>query len=154
MPGRDYGWPAVSYGIDYGPGPGGSVPPWMPADSVGRHAGPGITAPVFAWVPAIAPTAIVVVNDAERFPMWYGDLLLASLRAQSIFRVRLLGRRVQYVEKIPVGARLRDMAWMSDGRLALLHANPTAVSFLRRSDKYCDAARPRWGGAYAVHCEY
>ena len=160
--GRDYGWPKVSYGIGYNE-PGGSLPPplggggddgeaphWPERDAVGRHAG-GYTAPVFAWVPSIAPTAIVP-NDAQWFPMWGDDLLIASLRGGAIFRVRFLGGRVQYVEKIPFGARIRDLAWMPDGRLAVLHSRGR-VSFLKRSDKYCSADSPRGGGAYAVHCE-
>ena len=155
-PGRDYGWPAVSYGIDYpgrSGGPGGSIPPWMGVETVGRHDGDGFTAPVFAWVPSIAPTSIVP-NDEERFPMWSGDLLIGSLRATSIFRVRLFGQRIQYVERMVIGVRIRDMAWLPDGRLALLHDPSLAVSFLQRSDQYRDAADPRGGGVYAVHCEY
>ena len=155
----DYGWPSVSYGLGYNE-PGGSLPRAAGDDTgsrtlpernaVGRHAG-DFTPPIFSWVPSIAPTAIVP-NDAQRFPMWEDDVLVGSLQAAAVFRIRLLGSRVQYVEEMPFGARIRDMAWMPDGRLAVLHTGGARVSFLSRSDEYCRADIPGGGGAYAVHC--
>lgn len=120
-PGRNYGWPMVSYGID-------RKRRILNESMVGRH--DGFSPPVFSWVPAIAPTAIVV-NDARSFPRWGNDLLIASLHAKSLFRVRRLGKTVQYVEPISMeGAPIRDLTWMPDGRLALMHAS-TDVVFLK-----------------------
>ena len=144
-PGGNYGWPHVTYGVDYGR----KVPSATEYGKVGAHN--GFVTPVFAWVPAIAPSAIVV-NDERSFPLWRDDLLVASLKARSIFRIRRLGERVQYVERIETGSKIRDMAWMADGRLALMH-DSLSVSFLKRSGKYCDAESRRRRDVYAAHCE-
>ena len=145
-PGGHYGWPHVSYGFDYGR----TVPASIEYEMVGRH--DGFTEPVFSWAPSIAPTSIAV-NDERWFPLWRDDLLIASLRAKSIFRVRRLGKKVQYVERIEMGSRIRDMTWMPDGRLALLYAyGATHVVFLSRSQKYCDEESRQRRDVYAAHC--
>ncbi len=146
-PGGNYGWPHVTYGVDYGR----KVPSATEYGKVGAH--DGFVTPVFAWVPAIATSAIVV-NDERSFPLWRDDLLVASLKARSIFRIRRLGERVQYVERIETGSNIRDMAWMSDGRLALLYSHGSnKVAFLRRSPRYCDAQSRKRRDVYAAHCE-
>jgi len=53
------------------------------------------------------------------FPRWRHDLLIASLIAESLFRVRLVGERVAYAEPIAVGARIRDVAEGADGRIVM-----------------------------------
>ena len=146
-PGGNYGWPHVTYGVDYGR----KVPSTIEYGKVGAH--DGFVTPVFAWVPAIAPSAIVV-NDERSFPLWRDDLLVASLRAKSIFRIRRLGERVQYVEKIRIGIPIRDMAWMPDGRLALLYPKySNKVAFLSRSQRHCDAQSRKRRDVYAADCE-
>ena len=145
-PGGHYGWPHVTYGVDYGR----TVPAPIEYEMVGRH--DGFAEPVFSWAPSIAPTSITV-NDERWFPLWRDDLLIASLRARSIFRVRRLGKKVQYVERIEMGAPIRDMTWMPDGRLALLYAyGATHVVFLSRSQKYCDEESRERRDVYAAHC--
>ena len=146
-PGGNYGWPHVTYGVDYGR----KVPSTIEYGEVGAH--DGYATPVFAWVPAIATSAIVV-NDERSFPLWRDDLLVASLKAKSIFRIRRLGERVQYVERIKTGSNIRDMVWMPDGHLALLYPHGSnKVAFLRRSQKYCDAEARKRRDVYAAHCE-
>ncbi len=146
-PGGNYGWPHVTYGVNYGR----KVPSTIEYGEVGAH--DGFVTPVFAWVPAIAPSAIVV-NDERSFPLWRDDLLVASLKARSIFRIRRLGERVQYVERIKIWNSIRDMVWMPDGRLALLYPHGSnKVAFLRRSQKYCDAEARKRRDVYAAHCE-
>ena len=115
--GRDYGWPSVSYGVDYG-GRGGRTF-GQPVERLGRH--DGFSRPAFAWVPSIATTSIVV-NDERFFPLWKDDLLIGSLRYTSLFRVRRHGTQVSYVERIRGGLvkRIRDIAQLADGRVALL----------------------------------
>ena len=71
-PGVNYGWPFVSYGVQYG----GSLLDTVPDESAGRHA--GFARPVFAWVPSIAVSAMIV-NDERWFPLWKDDLLVGSL---------------------------------------------------------------------------
>jgi aldose sugar dehydrogenase len=98
--GRNYGYPKHSYGTEY------ASTVWPP--SINAPHDPSLVRPVFAWVPSIAPTDLVVVSDPS-FPRWQGDLLIASLRGHAIFRVRIEGEGVAYVEPIPIGQRVRDI---------------------------------------------
>ena len=128
--GGNYGWPQVTYGVEYGSKV--NVPR---AAEVGRH--DGFIKPVFAWVPSIGISS-VIVNDERLFPLWRDDLLIGSLSGTqgsgyALFRVRRDGTDVQYVERIEVGNRIRDLAQMLDSRLALL-VDGGRVHFLRRFD--------------------
>ena len=128
--GGNYGWPQVTYGVEYGSKV--NVPR---AAEVGRH--DGFIKPVFAWVPSIGISS-VIVNDERWFPLWKDDLLIGSLSGtqgsgHALFRVRRDGTDVQYVERIEVGNRIRDLAQMPDRRIALL-ADGGRVHFLRRFD--------------------
>ncbi len=142
--GGNYGWPLVSYGVEYG----GKVN--VPrAEEVGRHE--GFAKPVFAWVPSIGISSIVV-NDERLFPLWGDDLLIGSLRSHSLFRVRRDGADVQYVERIHLGYRIRDLAQMPDSRIALL-ADGGRVHFLSRSYyAYCDGESKKERRVYAIDC--
>ena len=143
--GGNYGWPLVSYGVHYG----GEIPPTIEDEEIGRH--DGFVRPAFSWVPSPALSAIAV-NDERRFPLWKDDLLVASLAAQALFRVRRHGTDVQYVERIEVGYRIRDITFMPDGRIALLR-DGGEVNFLRRSPKYCDEESRNRRAVYSVNCE-
>lgn len=107
--GKNYGWPVVTFGAHYG-------------SYTWPYNGPEIRAdfekPVFAWVPSIGVSNLVEL--ANFHPAWDGDLLVESLRAQSLFRLRRDGEgRVVYSEPVRLGERLRDIVAMPDGRLAL-----------------------------------
>ena len=122
--GGNYGWPLVSYGI------GTQRDVLVPsAEEVGFH--DGFTKPVFAWLRSIGISNLVV-NDEHWFPLWKDDLLISSLRGRSLFRVRRHGAAVQYFEHIGIGDRIRDIAQMPDGRIALL-IDGGKVYFLSRS---------------------
>ena len=144
-PGGNYGWPQVSYGITNE----STVPPDIEDGKAGRH--DGFRRPALAWVPSPAVSAIAV-NDERRFPLWKDDLLVASLKAQSLFRVRRHGTDVQYFERIEVGYRVRDLTFLPDGRIALLQDGGW-VTFLSRSPRYCDAEARERRDIYAVNCE-
>lgn len=104
-------------------------------ENVGGH--DGFAHPIFAWVPSVA-TANLIFNDKRWFPLWRDDILIATLKDQSILQVRLHQDKVQYVERIHIGnGRIRDIAFMSDGRIALLLERPPKVLFLSRSKKFC-----------------
>jgi cytochrome c2 len=128
LPGNNYGWPEVTYGIQYG------NKNWRFNPIQGRHE--GFAKPIHAWIPSIAISSIVF-SDGPQFPRWRGDLLIASLAAKSLFRARLGERRVIYVEKMRIGHRLRDVAEMNDGRIALL-TDDAKVIFLERSTDLCN----------------
>ena len=110
-PNLNYGWPYVTHGIQYG----NEIWPYTKVQ--GRH--DGFEKPVFSWTPAIAPSNLIV-SDSQLFPLWKHDLLLASLKARSLLRVRIHEKRVVYVEQIHIGKRIRDITQMPDGRIALL----------------------------------
>ncbi len=143
--GGNYGWPLVSYGVEYG----GVVPENIEDEEVGKH--DGFLHPAFAWVPSPALSAIAV-NDERHFPLWKDDLLIASLKDQSLFRVRRHGTDVQYFERIEVGYRIRDLTFMPDGRIALL-SDGAQVTFLSRSPRYCDEESRNRRDIYSVDCE-
>lgn len=110
--GRDYGWPAVSYGTDYGRKTlsSGNVP--------GDHS--GFEEPVFTWVPSVGISDLIEVSGST-FPLWEGDLLIGSLsglgNGHSLFRVRLVEGRAVTVERIPTGRLIRDLVELPNGLL-------------------------------------
>jgi aldose sugar dehydrogenase len=82
---------------------------------VGSHA--GYTAPLFAWVPSIAVSQLIEINNFHA--RWNGDLLVGSLKASSLYRLRLEAGRVLYSEPIWIGQRIRDLAQTKDGTIVL-----------------------------------
>ena len=141
-PSGNYGWPLVTYGVEYG-----GIVNMSSVEHLGQH--DGFIKPVFAWVPSIAISSIAV-NDERLFPLWRDDLLIGSLTGHSLFRVRRAGVDVQYVEPIEVGYRIRDLAQMPDRRIALL-ADGGRVHFLR-SYAHCDDESEWNRSVYAVNC--
>jgi glucose/arabinose dehydrogenase len=82
LPGRNYGWPKVSFGRNY--------------DGTALSDSPlaeGIEHPVIVWLPSIAPGNLVIYN-AERFPAWKGNLFVASARRGEVPRTGGLERVV------------------------------------------------------------
>lgn len=107
--GSNYGWPNVSLGTGY---EGFDVEDHANA---GKHA--SYQAPVFAWVPTIGASNLIEVRGFDG--RWDGDLLVASLKANSLFRLRLEGTRVVYAEPIWMGQRIRDILQLKDGTIVL-----------------------------------
>lgn len=140
--GLNYGWPEVTFGLQYG------HRIWPHAQVQGRHS--GFAQPVYAWVPSVAVSAMIV-SDSQQFPLWKDDLLIASLKDQSIFRARLSENRVVYVERIHIGqGRIRDMVQTNDGSIALLLSN-RKILFLTRSLEFCEDDYSR-KHIYAIDC--
>lgn len=122
--GKDFGWPVETYGLGY------ETTPWPLAAEQGRHE--RFQLPRFAWIPSIAPTAVVRMDaPTPQFPLWEGDLLVASLRGQALHRLRLEeGSRVVYEEVIPMNERIRDLVRLRDGSLLLLTDASGSLIFL------------------------
>lgn len=119
--GRHYGWPFVTYGTDYGKKQYCGVRPCpmdAPAESQGHHL--GFEQPLYAFVPSVGISQIIGVTRATEFASWRGDLLVSSMVARSLYRVHLHEQRVVVVEPIPLGASVRDMVELDDGRIVLL----------------------------------
>jgi glucose/arabinose dehydrogenase len=119
LPGRNYGWPRVSHGCEYG----------TPVDSCtpvgGARTGHGLEDPVSVWAPeAIAPSGATFYRG-DRFPEWRGDLLIGALAGKALWRVRLRGAKVLSREKMfeSLDERIRDVREGPDGWLYLLTDN-------------------------------
>ncbi|HUF10569.1 MAG TPA: PQQ-dependent sugar dehydrogenase [Rhodothermales bacterium] len=107
--GANYGWPLETYGTDH------FRYVWPQSRSQGRH--DQYEKPAFAWVPSIAVSNVIQVEGAPR--AWDGDLLVSSLKAMSVFRVRIEDRQVRFVEPISIGERIRDLIQLADGTILL-----------------------------------
>jgi glucose/arabinose dehydrogenase/cytochrome c2 len=106
--GGDYGWPNVTLGTAY------NSYDWPAGTSVvGRHT--GYKAPLFAWVPSIAVSQLIEINNFHA--RWDGDLLVGSLKASSLYRLRFENDRVLYSERIWLGERIRYLAQTNDGAI-------------------------------------
>ncbi len=108
--GANYGWPKITYGIDYD----GSV-------ISDKTAMPGMEQPVIHWTPSIAPSGMAFY-DGEKFPKWKGDLFVGALALTHLRRLRLEGDRVVEQEVLldGLGERIRDVRSGPDGFLYLL----------------------------------
>ncbi|HEX4843305.1 MAG TPA: PQQ-dependent sugar dehydrogenase [Limnobacter sp.] len=113
-PGKNYGWPKATYGIDYS---GAQISPFKTFE--------GTEQPAIYWVPSIAPSGMAVYNG-ELFPAWKGDVLVGALRAQHVTRVGVTGNKGIEKEVLfkEVGERIRDVRVGPDGAVYLLTDNP------------------------------
>ena len=110
QPGRNYGWPVITYGIDYSGAPIGE----------GLTAQEGMEQPVYYWDPVIAPSG-AAFYDGALFPDWQGDLLTGGLAGQALVRLTVDGDRVTGEARYLSGqARIRDVAVAQDGAVMLL----------------------------------
>jgi cytochrome c2 len=141
--GENYGWPLVTYGMNYGyprrrwetdpaPGAHGGYSP-------GEHG--GYARPLWAFVPSVGISNLVQPS-ADEFPRWRrNDLLVGSMRAGTLFHVHVEDTRAVYVEPLSFdGERLRDIISMTDGRIAILTDSGNIV-FMRNAEKHKDEAR-------------
>jgi glucose/arabinose dehydrogenase len=111
LPGHNYGWPKVSYGVEYS---GATI-----SDS---PTAPGIEAPVHHWVPSIATSGLLFYTG-ERFPGWKGNAFVGGLKAQQVSRLEFDGNRVAHEEVLFRGVvreRIRDVEQGTDGLVYLL----------------------------------
>jgi aldose sugar dehydrogenase len=138
--GGNYGWPLATYGTNYG------SETW-PFNEGRRNHGEFIE-PAHVFVPSPAISSVIEVRG-DRFPNWRGDLLLGSLRATSLFRLRTRGARVIYAEAIPVGERIRDLAEGTDGRI-LIWTDSGALVILDLADPELDG-RLAYGACADCH---
>jgi len=112
LPGRNYGWPLVTYGRNYGIG-----------TRIGEEGPkPGFEHPLRHWVPtSVAPSGLVFLTS-DRYPAWKGNLFMGTLRGQALVRLTLDGNRVVAEERLleELGARIRDVRQGPDGWLYVL----------------------------------
>lgn len=116
LTGRNYGWPRISYGCEYGSPVGDCVPVG------GASAAPGLEQPAAYWVPtSIAPSGLVFYTG-DRYPGWRGHLFMGALAGKALWRIELRGASVVSREALPIELkeRIRDVRQGPDGWLYLL----------------------------------
>jgi len=113
-PGRNYGWPRVSHGVNYDGTPVGTGKPQMA----------GMEDPLWHWTPSIAPSGMAFYSG-DLFPGWKGSLFNGALKFQLLSRLELEGDKVVKEERLLQGLRerIRDVRQGPDGALYLLTDN-------------------------------
>lgn len=107
-PGKNYGWPLVSYGVNYDGTPVGT----------GKSEAPGMENPIYQWTPVIAPSGMAFYTG-DSLAQWKGNLFVGGLRAGALVRLELDGAKVTHEERLleEMGMRIRDVAQGPDGAL-------------------------------------
>lgn len=109
-PGKNYGWPIITYGRDYS---GAAISPWTER--------PGLEQPLTYWVPSIATSGLAIYHG-DVFPEWEGDLFVGALVEKSIRRVDMEDGKAGEQEILlqDLGERIRDIRLGPDGHLYVL----------------------------------
>jgi glucose/arabinose dehydrogenase len=103
-PGANYGWPEITYGINYN---GTTITEHTEMD--------GMEQPVMHWTPSIAPSGMSFVTS-DKYPGWNGDILNGALAFQLISRIVIEGNEYVHEERILEGiGRIRDVHEAPDG---------------------------------------
>ncbi|HEY8249849.1 MAG TPA: PQQ-dependent sugar dehydrogenase [Burkholderiales bacterium] len=110
-PGVNYGWPVITYGVNYGIG-----------TKIGEGTRKeGMAQPIHYWVPSIAPSGMAFYTG-DKFARWKGDLFVGALRDQMLVRLKLDGEKVVSEERLLKGVlgRIRDVRAGPDGFIYVL----------------------------------
>jgi glucose/arabinose dehydrogenase len=106
--GRNYGWPAVSEGVNYD-----GVPIPKPVTQ------PQLEPAKLWWVPSISPTTLLIYRG-NLFPQWSGSGFIGALSGQALIRVTFNGASAQKADRWDMGARIRWVGEGPDGAIYLL----------------------------------
>ena len=125
--GKNYGWPLVSYGMNYN-----RVPIPNPDTR------PDLAKPVLYWVPVIAPGNLMFYRGTQTFPQWNGNGFVSGLGSKTLNRIIFDGHGgAKTAERWDMGRRIRDVEEGPDGSLwmvedanpgALIHVTPKVMS--------------------------
>ncbi|MES2878301.1 MAG: PQQ-dependent sugar dehydrogenase [Pseudomonadota bacterium] len=115
QPGRNYGWPVITYGENYG---GGKIGDGLTAKA-------GMEQPLHYWVPSIAPSGMVFLTSERYGRAWVGNLFVGSLKFGYLDRIELsvpFKGKVLREHKLlaKLGERIRDVRQGPDGLLYVL----------------------------------
>jgi glucose/arabinose dehydrogenase len=112
-PGKNYGWPLVSYAVNYN---------GVPIPSPDTR--PDLTKPVLYWTPVIAPGNLVFYKG-KMFSQWNGSALVSGLATETLSRIVITGATARSAERWKIGHRIRDVEVGPDGALWMLEdSNP------------------------------
>ena len=108
--GKDYGWPTITYGLEYSGKPIGA----------GLTAKEGMEQPVYYWDPVIAPAGMAFY-EADLFPAWKGNILIGGLASKAVVRLVMQDGKVVGEERLltDLNERIRDVIVGPDGALYL-----------------------------------
>ena len=111
QPGKNYGWPVITYGEEYG---GGKI-------GEGTHK-TGMEQPLHRWVPSIAPSGMAFVTGDRYGAGWKGSLLVGGLKSRSLVRLEIKDGQVATEQRLfaSKGDRIRDVRQGADGLIYLL----------------------------------
>ena len=108
-PGKNYGWPAITYGVDYS---GAMISPFTEQ--------PGMEQPLKYWVPSIAPSSMMFYRG-DMFPAWTGSLFMSALVPGDVRRLELQDNKVINEEILFTEfGRIRNIIAAPDGSLLLV----------------------------------
>ena len=121
LPGRNYGWPVIGYGVNYGGDP--------IHEDTHRE---GMEQPVHYWVPSIATSGFLIYSGDE-FPDWRNDFFIGGLAGQQIARLEVEGREVTAEHTMLEGfGRVRGIEQGPDGFIYVaIDAEDTDQSIVR-----------------------
>ena len=108
--GKNYGWPVITYGVDYS------------GAKIGEGtAKAGMEQPVYYWDPVIAPSGLLFYTG-DAFPGWKGNLFVGSMQPGGLVRLELQNGKVAKEERYrgPLAARIRDVQQGPDGLIYLV----------------------------------
>ena len=105
--GKNYGWPLITYGEEYGGG------------VIGKTQAQGLEQPLHYWVPSIAPSGMTFYQQ-NMFTKWQHNLLVGSLKFGQLVRLEIKDDKVVHEERIRIGSRVRDVEVAPDGSVYLL----------------------------------
>jgi glucose/arabinose dehydrogenase len=110
--GKNYGWPVITYGENYG---GGAI-----GEGITTQA--GLEQPLHQWTPSIAASGMAFVSSDRYGPDWVGNLLVGSLKFRYLARLTLDGAKVVKEERLlpNLSERVRDVRQGPDGFIYLL----------------------------------
>ena len=108
LPGKNYGWPAITYGVDYS---GAMISPFTEQ--------PGMEQPLKYWDPSIAPSGMTLYTGAM-FPHWQGNLFIAALVPGDVRRIEIKDNKIIKEEILfSEFGRIRDIVAAPDGSLII-----------------------------------
>jgi glucose/arabinose dehydrogenase len=105
--GKNYGWPLITYGEEYGGG------------VIGTTSKAGLEQPLHYWVPSIAPSGMLFYRG-QQFSQWQNNLLVGSLKFGQLVRLEIKNDKVSHEERIAIGSRIRDVEVDAKGNIYLL----------------------------------
>jgi aldose sugar dehydrogenase len=117
-PGRNYGWPVVSYGRAYNGDPTGDTSGPLTTD----HSAAGMESPFLFWVPSIAPSGLIFYTG-DQFKAWKGNLFVGAMRGTLLQRIVLNAKGLPTVREsllTELKQRIRDVKQGPDGLIYLL----------------------------------